>query len=153
MLEALLQTGRRWWIRQSYPRGCEPGCKAGFLFKSYLEDDKTTLLKHQAHIQQDQYHKIYDAQQPHDRQLLQIAASQPQGYKVYYAGKKGANWSPPALYENLIKSYIRQHHPHWRPHGKKEQIQVGLVEEFGTLFLKLEFENETDQIPLNKIEY
>lgn len=152
LLESLIGSGRRWWVRQQYPRGWHPGLRASFLLRAYEAAERELAQQHLQAIATDPHAFLYDTDEEEHRARLYKAAAQPAGFAVYYAGRKGNNWTPPPYYENRIKSYIRSHHPSWKPQSRSESIRVGITEEFGQLFLKLEFGNDTDLIPLSKLE-
>lgn len=152
LLESLIGSGRRWWVRQQYPRGWQPGLRAAFLLRAYETSEWELARQHMQAIATDPNAFLYDTENDDHCARLHKAASQPSGYAVYYAGRKGDNWTPPPYYENRIKSYIRSQHPSWKPQSRSESIRVGITEEFGQLFLKLEFGSDTDLIPLSKLE-
>lgn len=152
LLSGLLAAGKTWWIRQSYIRGCRLEDRAAFLFKAYDRDQETLAREHYAAIESDTYRFLYDALNEEHRLRLTIAASQPAGFRTFYAGKKGSTWSPPPLYENRIKSYIRSNHPDWKPGSAKKAIKAGIFEKFGILYLELGFEEQTDIVLLSKLE-
>ncbi len=86
---------------------------------------------------------------------LKTAATQPFGYKVFYAAKKGVDWKPPETYREKMQHYILRHHPGWRSTSATrgaDPIEIGLYEEFGQLFLKFSCEDEHDTIPFDLIE-
>lgn len=154
ILKEKIASGKRWFVRQTYPRGLtdQPGLRAAFLFRAYGASEKNLTDQHLLHIKNDGNARLYDVELEEDRRKLQIAARQPAGFRVYYAGTLKTKWKPPVLYETRIKNYIRTYHPDWRPRGKNQQIQVGLHEQYGALFLKLSFEEDEEMIPFELIE-
>jgi hypothetical protein len=144
--------GKRWFVRQNFPRGYEGRLKAAFLLRAYEEIDKTTAEQHLAALQKDPYAFLYDVNTQDHLVRLKTAATQPFGYKVFYAAKKGVDWKPPENYREKMRHYIRRHHPDWRGARGTDPIEIGLYEEFGELFLKFSCEDEFETIPFDLIE-
>lgn len=150
LLEDELKTGKRWFVRQIYPRGMEPVLKAALIVRAYRPEEKELAEEHLAAIENDKTAFLYDANLPEHLEKLTAAAKQPTGYKIFYVGKKGVEWDPPLLYKKKVRHYILDHHSSWS-RGKK--IKVGLYEKFGELFLKFSCDNkEKDLIPFDMIE-
>lgn len=145
MLQEQIAKGKRWFVRQRYARG---GVGA-FLLRAYTDGEKEQAELHMQALSRDRHAFLYDADLAEHRQRLELAAGQPEGYRVYYAVKKGKDWTPPDVYQGKIRGYIWKHHPDWRAPAK---IEVGLEEEFGELFLVLSCKNEEETIPLETIE-
>jgi hypothetical protein len=146
----MIAGGKRYFVRQTYLRGKESRLKAAFLFRAYEEKDAAEL--HLRMIAGDPHAFLYDSVVAEHGEKLMIAARQPFGYKIYYAGKKGIDWKPPPEYQEKMKHYIRKHHPGWRTVKEGEQIQIGLYEEFGQLLLKFSFVGEEEIMPFDNIE-
>jgi hypothetical protein len=170
LLKDQVARGKRYFVRQSFPRGYEGRLKAAFLLRGYAAEEKEMADAHLAaltHVAartqdaalardgvrtRDPNAYLYDAALPEHLERLYIAAGQPFGYKVFYAAKKGLDWKPPAVYQEKMKAYIRRHHPTWRTQKDGEKISIGLHEEFGELFLTFSFDKESDKIPFDLIE-
>ena len=152
MLKIKLADGKRFFIRQTYPRGLHPEIRAAFLFRAYEEHEKEEAELHLKKIEQDPHRFLYDAVNEDHLQKLFIASRQPPGFAIYYAGKKEQDWKPPYEYQLKLKDYIRKKHPDWRPKRGGDKIQAGLYEEYGDLFLKLSFEGNDDMILFEQIE-
>ena len=152
MLKIKLADGKRFFIRQTYPRGLYQGIRAAFLFRAYEDHEKEEATLHLNRIETDPHRFLYDAANEEHLQKLFIASGQPRGFAIYYAGKKEQDWKPPYEYQLKLKDYIRTKHPGWRPKRGGDKIQAGLYEEYGELFLKLSFEGEEDIIPFELIE-
>lgn len=150
ILQDRLQAGRRWFVRQSYPRGaCS---RQSFLFRSYADEETEQARTHLRQLDKDPYARLYDARDPGDLERLCRAATQPEGYCIYYAGSMRSDWRPSPAYEARIKNYIRTYHSHWRSGKKGNRIEVGLLEQYGFLFIKLSYEEEEEIIPFELIE-
>ena len=152
LLQGMIDAGKRYFVRQTYFRGKESRLKAAFLFRGYEEGEKELAELHLRRIGSDPHAFLYDTMLAGHREKLVIAARQPFGYKIYYAGKKGIDWKPPPEYQEKMKHYIRKHHPGWRTVKDGEQIQIGLYEELGQLLLKFSFAGEEDTLPFDNIE-
>jgi hypothetical protein len=152
LLRDQLTKGKRWFVRQTFPRGTEPRLIAAFLLRGYDAAERTTAGEHMETLEKDGNAFLYDADNPEHLQKLQIAASQPFGYKVFYAAHKGVEWKPPQTYQEKMRHYLRRHHPTWRAQKEGDQIEIGLYEEFGRLFLKFSHNDEDDTIPFDLIE-
>ena len=171
LLRDQVAKGKRYFVRQNFPRGYEGRLKAAFLLRAYEEIDKPTAEQHLAALTRrnaregappdreaphrgspDPYAFLYDAAIQDHLVRLKTAATQPFGYKIFYAAKKGVDWKPPENYREKMRHYIRRHHPDWRSAGGTDSIEIGLYEEFGELFLKFSREDEYDTIPFDLIE-
>jgi hypothetical protein len=152
LLEDQLGKGKRWFVRQTFPRGMEPRMIAAFLFRAYGPEEKETADQHLSALGKDGNAFLYDAELPAHLEKLRIAAGQPFGYKVFYAAKKGVDWRPPQTYQEKMRRYVRRHHPGWRPQKAGDKIEIGLYEEFGRLFLKFSHDGEDDILPFDLIE-
>jgi hypothetical protein len=152
LLRDQVAKGKRYFVRQNFPRGYESRLKAAFLLRAYEEIDKPTAEQHLAALGRDPYAYLYDVAIQDHLVRLKTAATQPFGYKVFYAAKKGVDWKPPETYREKMRHYIRAQHPSWRPTRGTDQIEIGLYEEFGVLFLKFSFDDQHDTIPFDLIE-
>jgi hypothetical protein len=152
LLQDQLCKGKRYFVRQSFPRGMDTRLKAAFLLRAYPEDEKELAHRHVTTLGRDGNAFLYDALQTEHLEKLEIAASQPFGYKVFYAAKKGVDWKPPAAYQEKMRRYIRRHHPAWRTQRGGNPVEIGLYEEFGELFLTFSYEEERSTVPFDLIE-
>ncbi|HEY4063133.1 MAG TPA: hypothetical protein VGM30_14605 [Puia sp.] len=154
MLRSRIGAGKRYFVRQTYPRGKEPRLRAAFLFRAYGEEEKDAAELHVQRIRMagDPHAFLYDAEVAEHREKLILAARQPFGYKIFYVGKKGIDWKPPPEYQEKMKQYIRSRHPGWRTTREGEKIRIGLYEESGQLLLKFSFGEEEDMLPFDNIE-
>jgi hypothetical protein len=151
ILKDKIQGGKKYFVRQTYRRG-KQGQVASFLFRAYEENEIEIAEKHMSVLANDGNAFLYNASDPKHFEKLMIAAKQPAGYSIFYAGKKGIEWKPPAKYQQKMKQYIQNNHPGWRTKKGGDKIEIGLHEELGRLFLKFSFEGDEDKIPLEQIE-
>ncbi len=147
-----IKAGKRYFVRQTYRRGFDRTIIAAFLLRAYEDDEEIQANQHLSVLSKDGNAYLYDANNPEHLEKLVIAARQPHGYKIFYAGKKGVDWKPPIVYQTKIRNYIRTKHPDWRTKKGGDQVTTGLFEEFGMLFLKFSFDKEEDKIPFDEIE-
>jgi hypothetical protein len=152
LLRDQVAKGKRYFVRQNFPRGYEGRLKAAFLLRAYEPIDQLTAEQHLAALHKDPYAFLYDVTVQDHLVRLKTAATQPFGYKVFYAAKRGVDWKPPETYREKMQHYIRRHHPAWRGTRGANPIEIGLYEEFGELFLKFSCEDEHDTIPFDLIE-
>jgi hypothetical protein len=152
LLHDQISKGKRWFVRQTFPRGSEPRLIAAFLLRAYDAEDRDTAGRHMAALVKDGNAFLYDGENPEHLQKLQIAAGQPFGYKIFYAAHKGIEWKPPPAYQEKIRHYLRRHHPAWRAQKEGDKIEIGLYEDFGQLFLKFSHADQDDTIPFDLIE-
>jgi hypothetical protein len=152
LLQDKIKEGKRYFVRQTFRRGMEPRLKAAFLFRAYEEEEKEIAQSHMEKIAKDPHAFMYDATMQEHLVKLHIAAKQPFGFKIYYAGKKGMDWKPPVAYQIKMRKYIQEKHPTWGTIKDGPQVEVGLMEKFGELLLKLSYENEEELIPITYIE-
>lgn len=146
LLEDELSRGKRYFVRQTFPRGREISDKAAFLLRPYPAEEKEMAEQHLRNLQKDSNAFLYDTTVEQHVEKLQIAAKQPAGYRIFYAARVGTEWKPPRAYEQKMRNYVSRHHPGWR------KIGIGLYEEFGELFLKFSHGEEEDTIPFDHIE-
>jgi len=147
-----LTKGKRWFVRQNYPRGMTTGLKAALLIRSYPTEEKSAAETHLAVVEKDRHAFLYDAGLAEHLERLHLAAKQPTGYRVFYAARKGVDWKPPGPYQQKMRHYIRSLHPAWVPQEAGKKIEIGLYEEFGQFFLKFSYDGEDDTIPFDLIE-
>ncbi len=152
LLEDKINEGKRYFVRQTFRRGMEPRLKAAFLLRAYDEEEKEMANRHMQKITNDPHAFLYDAMEPEHLEKLHIAAKQPFGFKIFYAGKKGVNWKPPVAFQIKMRRYIREKHPNWGSIKDGPKVEIGLLEEFGELLLKLSYEDEEEMIPFSDIE-
>jgi len=152
LLKAEVAKGKRFFVRQTFARGMESRLKAAFLLRAYPAAEKAHAEQHISAITRDVNAFLYDTDIAEHLEKLHIAARQPPGYKVFYAAKKGMDWTPPPVYREKVRHYIHRHHAGWRGNTTGEKIQVGLYEEFGELWIKFSYDGEEDKIPFDEIE-
>jgi hypothetical protein len=149
LLNALIQHGYKYFVRQHYPRGkdhFDDTIKETFIITPYklLSEAESHLL----HIS-DSRKCIYDIHQATDRSKLSIAASQPAGYKIYVDKLAAANWEPPPDLHSKISNYLRVN-TRWK--AKDASVNVSLFIEYGELMLKISNGKQVFAVRLNEVE-
>ncbi|NLR60724.1 hypothetical protein HGH93_21620 [Chitinophaga polysaccharea] len=151
LIDAMIKEGNTFYVRQTYLRGInhlDENMKGAFLFTHYK--DKQRAQAHVDSLRHDQYAKLYDVNQPSDKEKLYTAAGQPPGYQVFAAVLKDREWKPPAQLANHIKNYVSSR-LNWKPRGK-QSLTVSLLLEFGELFINLRSGEGEVKVPLKDVE-
>ncbi|HEY4289422.1 MAG TPA: hypothetical protein VGN00_20110 [Puia sp.] len=150
LLENEIKRGKRWFVRQAYLRGMQPGLRATLMLRAYDSEAQETAAAHLAAIQNDKMAFVYDATLPEHLERLKVAANQPDGYKTFYIATNKIDWNLPAEYKEKIRHYILKHHSSW---ANSKKTIVELHEKYGELILKFIHDNkEKDLIPFDTIE-
>ncbi len=152
LLVTELAKGKRFFVRQFYPRGMDAALRASFLVRSYGEQEAALAGKHLEILIADPNRFLYDVQIPEHREKLQLAARQPPGYKIFYTGHKGVDWKPPTFYQQKMRRYVQSMHPDWRTQKGGPNIEIYLCEEYGQMYLELCFGDDRHTVTLEMIE-
>jgi hypothetical protein len=166
LLAVHLQSGNRYFVRQTYERGLtntqhitstnpsnNPPTntttpKAAFLISEYADLSRAKI--HMAALEQDAQAYLYDAEDPEHLRRLNIAAGQPVGYAIYAPLLAMRQWKPSDLLKAKIKTYIESKLK-WKPRGSDE-IGAELFLHFGELFITLKFGHDHAKVKLLEIE-
>jgi len=166
LLAVHLQSGNRYFVRQSYERGLSSsqpptktnpsnnpptnpiGLKAAFLISEYTELSRANI--HLAALETDTQAYLYDAEDPEHLRRLNIAAGQPAGYAIYAPLLAMRQWKPTDLLKAKIKTYIESKLK-WKPRGS-DDIGAELFLHFGELFITLKFGHDHAKVKLLEIE-
>lgn len=149
-LHALLLHGHKYFVRQSYPRGLDhfdTTLKEAFLFSAYKE--LTAAEKHFLHLTEDHRRQLYYIGQEGDIEKMRIAASQPNGYRIYVDKLATRTWKPPLDLKGKVTNYLRSN-TKWK--SKDDPIDVALFLEYGELMLSLANGKEVLKIKLSEVE-
>ena len=141
LLDSLVQAGHTYFVLASYPRGMRPGVKESLLVSHYRTGYEAS--EHYAAIATDKRRRIYDMNNPADKEKLYHAATQPEGYAVYAALLRDKKWKPGPLLAAAIKRFMRANGV------GRESLSADLFIRFGELFITLK---KDYHIPLSEIE-
>lgn len=150
LLNALLAHGFNFFVRQSYPRGrdhFDSALKEAFLITPYVEIGEAQ--RHFDHISSDPRRHLYQIHLPEELEKLKIAASQPDGYKIYIDKLSAPRWRAPADMNSKIHRYLRTN-TKWK--AREGEIAVNLFLHYGELMLRLTNGREEIKINLSEIE-
>ena len=168
LLAVHLQTGNRYFVRQTYERGLSnpqpptttstntsfkqptntTGPKAAFLISEYTELSRAKI--HLAALETDSQAYLYDAEDEEHLRRLNIAASQPVGYAIYAPLLAMRKWKPTDALKAKIKSYIETRLK-WKPKGS-DGLDAELFLQYGELFITLKFGRDHAKVRLIEIE-
>ena len=147
LLAALMKAGHVYFVRQTYARGIdhfEERLKGAFLISHYREEGHARM--HYEALQGDRSRYLYNIQESVDLAKLEVAAWQPQGYKVY-APLLLRPWEPSGDLKGKVRRYIDKHLK-WR----QGAVRTNLFTQFGELFLTLKKGTQEISIPLSAVE-
>jgi hypothetical protein len=158
LLAVHLQSGNRYFVRQTYERGLTnpsnnpptntTSPKAAFLISEYADLSRAKI--HLAALEHDPQAYLYDAEDPEHLRRLNIAAGQPAGYAIYAPLLAMRQWKPTDLLKAKIKTYIESKLK-WKPRGS-DDIGAELFLHFGELFITLKFGHDHAKVKLLEIE-
>lgn len=158
LLSVHLQSGNRYFVRQTYERGLHTTSshqqanaappKAAFLISEYTELSRAKI--HMAELETDTQAYLYDAEDAEHLRRLQVAASQPPGYAIYAPLLAMRQWKPTDALKAKIKSYIETRLK-WKPKGS-DGLDAELFLQFGELFITLKFGRDHAKVRLIEIE-
>jgi hypothetical protein len=166
LLSVHLQSGNRYFVRQTYERGLtntQPPTntkpsntpptntttpKAAFLISEYTELSRAKI--HLAALETDSQAYLYDAEDEEHLRRLNIAASQPAGYAIYAPLLAMRQWKPTDALKAKIKSYIETRLK-WKPKGS-DGLDAELFLQYGELFITLKFGRDHAKVRLIEIE-
>lgn len=149
LLAVHLQSGNRYFVRQTYHRGnAVTANKGAFLISEYADLSRAKI--HMAALEHDPQSYLYDAEDPEHLRRLNIAAGQPAGYAIYAPLLAMRQWKPTDLLKAKIKTYIESKLK-WKPRGS-DDIGAELFLHFGELFITLKFGHDHAKVKLLEIE-
>ena len=152
LLDAMTKSGKKYFVRQAYPRGISPDHKPGtrsFLISHY--ENRNHASQHLEALISDPSKHLYDWNKAEDRVRLKIAASQPDGF-VIFAPVVLPDWKEKA--EHLLKPKMMRYvdsQLHWFP-SRKDTLDFDLYPQNGEVFVTLKWKNNRVKVPLSTIE-
>jgi len=151
LLEAFVASGQKYFVRQTFNRGLNPTDKTNRAFLISHYRDYGQALEHFEAIAHDHNRYLYRWSEPDDRNRLQVAAGQPQGFRIY-ASVVMPDWQEKA--EKALKIQVRnyiQGKNLWHP-GRKEGIEFELYPHFGEVFVRMRFRQQEIKVSLAEVE-
>lgn len=147
VLEELIKTGHRYFVRQTYKRGLNAELKASFLISHYEEQAKADI--HFKALVNDPNRFIYNTENSSHLLKLQVAASQPDGFRIYTLHLAMDEWKVPLILKGNLKRYITR--LGWQP-SRDKGVNAKLFSQFGELFIALKWQSHETKVPLYEIE-
>jgi len=142
------------FVRQLYERGRDAyeDNTIPLLLTHYghHETDRERAERHMRLLLKDPYRFMYDSTREEDINKLTIAASQPDGYRIYI-NLLPKEWKAPDRLKIRISNYISQQLPWWN-YSPSDKLKVTLKERYGLLFLALLWRGQQTEVLLDDIE-
>lgn len=147
VLEGLAQAGHRYFVRQSFARGAEPGIRS-LIYTHYK--DYFRAKEHLDVLAQDASRRLYNWEDSTDREKLRIAAGQPQGFRIY-ANLFRRDWEKrlSRMLREKMRRYIN--HLDWEPKAG-ESIEPQFYPHFGEVYVSLQYKGREVRINFEEIE-
>lgn len=149
-LQGLTDAGNRYFVRQSFARGMHKHENIKWCFIMCHYENYYRAKEHYDVLVNDAYRYLYNWDDPADRKKLHIAASQPEGYRVF-ANLFQPGWEmqlTPRLKEK-IRAYIRK--LGWKITGK-EGIEPQFYPHFGEVYVSLQHRGREVRVNFEEIE-
>ena len=151
LLDYHLHAGQQFFVRQTYRRGMDSQDKTQkgtFLISHYAEE--LMAVTHYGALSHDPQRFLYRVADTTHLQKLHIAASQPEGYRVYAPLLAQKEWKPSADMRLQIKKFIDKQLD-WQIKGA-QTVKATLTIEFGELFINLKNGKQQATLLLAEIE-
>lgn len=152
LLQAFVNTGKKFFVRQRFNRASDhfhDQVQGYFIITHYAE--KGHAEHHYGAISQDPYKCFYEWENDEHRNKLIVAASQPEGYKIY-AAVFVPDWQKHIT--NPLKQKLRNYVESklgWKP-SVAETVAFDIYVNYGELYAKLKLRNQEVRIKLAEIE-
>lgn len=149
LLQAMLRTPR-YFVREYYPRGREENSPAlPLLFTHYTQSDIDTQRAHRHYklIARDPYRFLYDSRDADHVKRLQLAAAQPEGYRIFVNLVPKA-WEAPRHLRDQVFTYMRANQPAWT----NGRLDITLQDLFGKLYLIFSWQGNKVEVLLEEVE-
>jgi hypothetical protein len=151
LLNAFVANGKIFFVRQNFERGrniLDNNIREYFLITHY--ESLTTAMDHYGAISYDRRRFLYHWDNEEHRRKLEIAASSPEGFKIFAAVLK-PGWDRPAdrILKNKIRRYIEQ--IGWNP--KRDQgVLTNYELQFGELYIRIKYQGREAKVKFEEIE-
>jgi hypothetical protein len=150
LLQALLKSGNRYFVRQTYKRGLDQfdeTQRGAFLFTHYTDAGRAQM--HYDALALDPNRFLYDSTDAEHYNKLEIAAHQPLGFRIY-SPLLEKEWKPTEAMNEKIRKYIAANFT-WTP-GRNDKVKADLFSQVGELFVNLKYRVHEVKVPLADIE-
>lgn len=153
ILEAMLKQPM-YFVRQQYERGRDRFFpeKRPLLLTHYAhyETDKERADRHMRLLMKDPCRFLYDSTHPAHLEKLRIAATQPEGFRIYI-NLLPKEWKAGDALKMTISRYVRDKLPWWN-YSPADKLKVTLKERYGLLFIALLWRGQQTEVLLDDIE-
>lgn len=151
LLEAYVNAGKRYFVRQRFDRAKTPhdeGIKGCFLISHY--ELFTTAQDHLGAIAYDPFRFLYDWEDISHREKLRLAASLPEGYRIYSPVFR-PDWEKGI--SDRMKEKARRYVAElgWAPKAG-EMVNTNYEVQFGELFVRLSYKGRQVKVKFEEIE-
>ncbi|MFL5789131.1 MAG: hypothetical protein ACJ748_13820 [Flavisolibacter sp.] len=151
LLEKLVERGKMFFIRQTFIRAKEPfdeTIKGYFLISHY--DNITTAMDHFGAISYDANRFLYEWHNSEHKKRLELAASQPQGYKIYSTVFK-PDWEKHITdrMKDKMRKYVKE--LGWNP-NRSDSVVTNYELQFGELYIRLKYGRREAKVKFEEIE-
>lgn len=144
-----------YFVRQEYKRGKCVGEHTeitSLLFTHYAhhEIDKERADRHMRLLMKDTYRFLYDSTNEEHRMKLMLAATQPNGYRIYI-NLLPKKWKANDGLKRKISNYML-HKLSWWKFSPADKLKVTLKERYGELYIALLWKGQQTEVHLDEIE-
>lgn len=143
-----------YFVRQQYERGKDIfyNDQVPLLLTHYGHDetDRERAERHMRLLLRDPYRFLYDSINPEHIEKLTMAASQPEGFRIFIK-MMPAKWKASDSLKMKISQYVRFKLPWWN-YSPSDKLKVTLKERYGQLFISLLWRGQQTEVLLDDIE-
>ena len=143
-----------YFVRQEYKRGLvfddERITSSLLTHYPHHDVDKERADRHMRLLMKDPLRFLYDSKQPEHLEKLKVAATQPNGYRIYI-NLLPKKWKPSDGLKMKISVYVRNKLPWWN-YSPADKLNVTLKERYGQLFIALLWRGQKTEVLLEDIE-
>ena len=151
LLAAFVSSGQKYFVRQAFSRGSDANDKTILAFLISHYNDYGQAYEHFEAIASDSNRFLYRWSEPDHRKRLELAASQPSGFRIY-ASVVRPGWEGKA--EKALKVKVRNYMEKknlWHP-GRNDEVSFELYPHFGEVFVRMRFRKQEIKVSLEEVE-
>ena len=150
LLDSFIKAGKRYFVRNSYPRGYDDPILSGSFIITHYDD----IAKANAHFHAntlDEHRYLYDWNDPFDRDKILLASFQPAGYKIY-SSLFIPDWRKKITPNMKLKiDDFMYRETNWKP-GKGEKTNLNFYFQFGQLYFSLSYKHNKISGKFDEVE-